>query len=776
MKELIKKDFSAKPKKKSIKLHPIIVTKYFIYFAAMTILAFAEIRGIRPFSWGMYLALIFAGQNIVAVSLLYVLANFVAVRTINSLIISLSATLVLMIAAIVHFKIKKPISLLMLYVYAFLGQGGYLYVCIVNRYNVLNSIITFAFGLMFLYACVTVFCNILLRKLKYRLNKNDLACMAMYVIAIYCGLASIDIVGTIVARAFFALTVLLLLYASGSGAAVGYGICCGLGVAFATGDITYVASFGAMALVGAIFYEVSRILSAISLTLTDIIFGLFFTAYQEYDYLSVVALLVGGICYIIIPKSVLNRARDLFMGANETLGARHIINRVKAQLWRRLKEMSKIFNDMGKVFYMSVSSGVGREKTESKLVGELSLKLCSQCALQEKCYEKKEDIMLSLEDVIKAGLEKGRVTILEVPQYMTVKCEKINALIAEANEIVDNYRRRTNAITNLDTSKKLVAEQLCGISNMLLNVANETRNQIAFDLNCEQMVLEELTYNDIICQEVIINEESSGIKIVSLVAMEDTYSMDKLLYLTSKVLRQRLMLVSEENAGKEGWNYVTLKTAPCYDMVFGAAFAPKANNTLSGDSHSFVKIDDDKFLIALCDGMGTGEDAERHSANALSLIENFYRAGFDSDTVISGVNKFLTITSEESFSALDICVVDLRKCTCDIIKLGAPYGILKHRNESEVIPSGSLPLGILEEIKPIISQRKLLPNDIIILATDGVTDVFADSESFRQFVAQKATLNPQELADAILKHCVKADKNLPHDDMSVIAARIFPLV
>ena len=40
----------------------------------------------------------------------------------------------------------------------------------------------------------------------------------------------------------------------------------------------------------------------------------------------------------------------------------------------------------------------------------------------------------------------------------------------------------------------------------------------------------------------------------------------------------------------------------------------------------------------------------------------------------------------------------------------------------EIIESGSLPLGIIDEAVPIIEQRKLKKDDIILLVSDGVAD------------------------------------------------------
>jgi stage II sporulation protein E len=72
---------------------------------------------------------------------------------------------------------------------------------------------------------------------------------------------------------------------------------------------------------------------------------------------------------------------------------------------------------------------------------------------------------------------------------------------------------------------------------------------------------------------------------------------------------------------------VHLKPAPRYDVIFGVAGCAKEGKSISGDTHSLTGFRDDRFLLALCDGMGSGENAEKTSSTAISLVENFLQGG-----------------------------------------------------------------------------------------------------------------------------------------------------
>jgi len=54
------------------------------------------------------------------------------------------------------------------------------------------------------------------------------------------------------------------------------------------------------------------------------------------------------------------------------------------------------------------------------------------------------------------------------------------------------------------------------------------------------------------------------------------------------------------------------------------ARSSKYENQVSGDSYSFMNTGSGKYILALSDGMGTGQAASSQSKVAISLLEQFY--------------------------------------------------------------------------------------------------------------------------------------------------------
>ncbi len=233
--------------------------------------------------------------------------------------------------------------------------------------------------------------------------------------------------------------------------------------------------------------------------------------------------------------------------------------------------------------------------------------------------------------------------------------------------------------------------------------------------------------------------------------------------------------MQENNSEIGGTKEIVLKTAPNYDIVFGSSACSKNGVSLSGDTHSLIKIDDGKYMVALCDGMGSGEKAHSVSDLTITLIENFYKAGFDNETILNSVNRLLTLNADENFSALDICVFDTRKNIMDFIKLGAPYGFIKHKTETEVISTSGLPIGVLSEMQPHITKKMFSDFDIVVLVSDGISEAFGSEEELKTFINNSTTLNPQTLADDILDRAVDLVNGNCTDDFTCVAVRIYPL-
>lgn len=204
-------------------------------------------------------------------------------------------------------------------------------------------------------------------------------------------------------------------------------------------------------------------------------------------------------------------------------------------------------------------------------------------------------------------------------------------------------------------------------------------------------------------------------------------------------------------------------------ILTGMAKATRENETVSGDTSSFIEQGNGKLIMALSDGMGSGEKAMADSELVIDLLERFSEAGFSKETAAEMINGVLVArTEEENMSTLDVCDINLYTGNCELLKIGSASTYIKHGEMIERVEADSLPLGIFHKIDVSGQKRQLVDGDYIIMVSDGVVDGVDNEEIFEQVLAQIKLQSPQEMANYILQFVLHKTMGRVQDDMTVL--------
>ena len=117
---------------------------------------------------------------------------------------------------------------------------------------------------------------------------------------------------------------------------------------------------------------------------------------------------------------------------------------------------------------------------------------------------------------------------------------------------------------------------------------------------------------------------------------------------------------------------------------------------------------------------------------------------------------------------VDLADVDLWTGNVYSEKLGACASWVVRGSHMKKIEGASLPLGILEEASATSTQYRLHSGDILVMVSDGVADAFETDEQFSQALTESLYIQPQRMADALLRNALLAGGGAPRDDMSVM--------
>ena len=125
--------------------------------------------------------------------------------------------------------------------------------------------------------------------------------------------------------------------------------------------------------------------------------------------------------------------------------------------------------------------------------------------------------------------------------------------------------------------------------------------------------------------------------------------------------------------------------------VAGVAARKKDGETVSGDVGTYFKGPDGSLYVLLCDGMGSGPAANRESALAVRLLEQFLKAGVETEHALVTVSSALALRGEEAggFTTVDLLQVDLFTGRGAVYKLGAAPTYVRHDGQVRRLTGGN---------------------------------------------------------------------------------------
>lgn len=729
---------------------------------------------VYPFAFAMLFALAWAGQKVWLLIPSYILGMIINNHSFEGVIIIVTTVTMLAVPYYIHILMKKPMQKWELFLFCAISQTAQVIFGLLGRVSPFLTILHVAIGLFYLYVALSIFEPLLLRGFTYKLTLFEMVSASLILLTIAGGMAECDIYGFSLLKLFTAFGLLVLSRVSTISQTLIFGSLMGLGGLMSTGNPIFVAPFVLWGLSVIIFRKLNRAFSAISIIVAEVITTFFFDLYFSFSIVSFLPILLSAIVFVCVPERFYQRVSTLLLPSPERIAVKNLLNRNREVLQRRLNNLGEVFFDMNAVFRRLIKKEASEEEAKEMLYDELKKSICSGCPEHKHCHRTFNDETHKLFiQLITIALERGKITLLDLPSYLSSRCGKANFLISEINTLTKQYKSYRQLVGNIDISKLLISDQLEGVSGLMKTLANEVDTMISISPESEEKLKDELSANNIICTDAIVYEKDAQTTMATLVVRDEDINKLKLQKIVSKVCGGAMAINNVYPTERAGLMSVHLKTAPRFDCIFGLAQRSKSGSECSGDRHSIERLDGDKFIFAICDGMGSGERAGEKAETAVGLIENFYKAGFESELILSSVNKLLNLERDEIFSSIDICTVDLKNGIADFIKMGASTSYIRGQDGCQIIECSALPVGVLDSAKAVTKKIVLKDKDYIVLCSDGVNDAFGSDIEFKDFLLTIKAQNPQEQADQILQKAVSINNGYAVDDMTVIVVKIF---
>ncbi len=456
------------------------------------------------------------------------------------------------------------------------------------------------------------------------------------------------------------------------------------------------------------------------------------------------------------------------------------LEHIQSIITERLGNFSKAFNGLSRTFEKISDKEVYITQADiNAIVEDTGECICANCNMNNFCWNDYiKDTYRYSYDIIETIEKKGTVAVGDIPPKFKDSCIQAENFAFTLGLKLDLLKTKVQWQKRFAETRGLISQQFYSVAQSIDKLSKDVKSEFYFNKEDEHTIRETLHKNGIRTKDIMVLERGGRKQEIHIYVH----------YKGERNLRERLIKVvgialeMEVEASKYEYNieekYAYFKLGIKKKFKITSAVANLAKNDICGDEYSFMELSNGQYLLALADGMGSGENAHKESSATIELLEGLMDAGFENDLAVKMINSILVLKSEsENFSTMDITIIDEYSGIAEFIKLGASTTFLIRDNEITAIKASSFPLGILKEVDTATSKHQLKYGDILIMVTDGMLESkvqYGDrEETFKHFIREAKSYNPKYLSEYLLDKARNLLVCQEEDDMTIIVARVW---
>lgn len=470
------------------------------------------------------------------------------------------------------------------------------------------------------------------------------------------------------------------------------------------------------------------------------------------------------------------------------------------------------------------NKGETRLEDKQKIVDKLNeLYMTLENAFTAEKYESKENIdkFEKFKEVFIDNLEEARENIFyddlvdensKILKDIFEESEKEDIILEE--NLIEVFKKNNNYIVAEDSTIKNNLNDIIRIINRSLKmmqienvkveehkktkkVAEKIQNEISKTIeNTTKAILEKkenkfqkkekelmtiFNGKDIPVKDVSIRKVKNGKYIVELEMNEIDSSLrekgriNNIADIISKFLGSKMVFQKDKRNEAKNEYAQTYSSEDKFIMQVGSSKISKDDSESSGDSNLQMRLDDGKYILAISDGMGSGNLARENSRLVVKKLKSLLENGFEKQESISLINNSLSLKAEaDEYATLDVCILDLFEGNISIIKNGACNTYIKNKKNISIVKSSEMPIGVGMEMDLKEKNIPVSDGDIILMCSDGLLESKDEVKKdwVEEFLKNSSTNNVQKISDMILAEAIDNNYGIAEDDITVIVAKI----
>ena len=220
-------------------------------------------------------------------------------------------------------------------------------------------------------------------------------------------------------------------------------------------------------------------------------------------------------------------------------------------------------------------------------------------------------------------------------------------------------------------------------------------------------------------------------------------------------------------------------TLPGLDV--SAAYRPAGDGEeVGGDFYDIFQIKSGDWVVALGDVCGKGVDAAvvtalvRYSLRALTVQKD------EPSAVLRALNEILLDDGTDRFCTVVLVRLRLEPGGWVVTISAGGHPLPLHVSRTGAVEVGSVGslMGVLESVTVHDTEVRLVPGDLLVMYTDGVTEGRRDQEFFGEGRLAASARDRRDAllpAESILGDVLEFQQDTARDDIAVVVVRVPPL-
>lgn len=605
-----------------------------------------------------------------------------------------------------------------------------------------------------------------IRKMKglQRLSENEKTCLLISVFLIILSLSYIKIYDFSLAKILAFFVILISSYYGKTGAGSLAGIGAGTALGLGSEDVLSFASLSLAGLFSGLGASHSKLLSIVALeagTALPILFGL----NESLSFVPFAEAGIAGLIFLLIPKSFLNRY--LFLSPES-----HSLSdsSVKSYTVSRLRFASDALSDVSSSVY-EIGNKIKEMSPNKKAAIYINTmnKCCEKCGLKYYCWEREKEYTVSIFKRIEKMLENDvELTAENLPNNFGAVCIRNKALIKAFTLEHTAYKANKLAGEKAEQMRGVMSVQFDALSQLLFDMSEELEMKQFPENEMTDALIELLDYleADYLSADVSTDSDFRVCVNIRVPYRQDVFEKEEFIKDLENICKKSfapVKITDYEDSFKLG--FYEQSALECETGFYQLS---AENNRYCGDAFEFINDFSGNNGVVLADGMGKGLSANINASLCSRIVSKLLSSGFSPASAIKIANAALIVKdNDESFSSLDMVLIDSFGSKADFYKAGATCSFIKRKNKISRIELSSMPIGILDNADFSHTSLSVSEGDTILILSDGATQ--GDNDWINEVLLDPSHTTPGELAKAVCQTASKKQYGIHEDDISAVA-------